>query len=51
MKKPENFIKEKQQLSTDYIDNCKIKQRNVIILIKKLAIYCNYPKSRVFQNK
>jgi ERCC4-type nuclease len=27
IKKPENFIKEKQQLSTDYIDNCKIKTK------------------------
>jgi ERCC4-type nuclease len=27
IKKPENFIKEKEQLSTDYIDNCKIKTK------------------------
>jgi ERCC4-type nuclease len=27
IKKPENFIKEKQQLSTNYIDNCKIKTK------------------------
>jgi crossover junction endonuclease MUS81 len=27
IKKPDNFIKEKQQLSTDYIDNCKIKTK------------------------
>jgi ERCC4-type nuclease len=27
IKKPDNFIKEKQQLSNDYIDNCKIKTK------------------------
>ena len=27
IKKPENFIKEKEQLSTDYIDNWKIKTK------------------------